>query len=156
VIQAVHFIVNTPFDKYDLPAVLDVETTRGKAGWQVRTGMRQWLQVVEHATGKRPLIYTNFSFYEKYLAGYFENYPLWIADYRGDKAEYKKYSQWKFWQHTDQGKIDGIPSTVDINVFNGTVSQLDSLCRTFRITTSDSLTSTFAVIDRKMKLIRTN
>jgi lysozyme len=114
--------------------------------------MLKWLKTVEKATGKRPLIYTNFTFYEKYLAGHFENYPLWIADYRGDKAGYSKYRQWKFWQHTDQGFVDGIPAKVDINVFNGSLKQLDSLCMPFRVPHSDSLVTTDK-LSKRMRLI---
>jgi lysozyme len=152
VIQAIHFIVNTPMDANDLPPVLDVETLRGCSPAKMRAGVRVWLKTVEKAYGKRPLIYTNVTFYEKYLAGYFENYPLWIADYRGDKAEYQKYKQWKFWQHTDQGYVDGIPAQVDINVFNGTMSQLDSLCMPFRVPKPDSMLSA-GKLSRKMRVI---
>ena len=35
--------------------------------------------------------------------------------------------QWKFWQHTDVGTIDGITGKVDLNVYNGSMYDLQKL-----------------------------
>jgi lysozyme len=55
----------------------------------------------------------------------FDSYPYWIAHYYVDSVRYD--GDWKFWQHTDYGTIPGIDGRVDLNVFNGSVSSLDSL-----------------------------
>lgn len=31
---------------------------------------------------------------------------------------------WRFWQHTDAGRVIGINEEVDLNVFNGTLDEL--------------------------------
>ena len=45
-----------------------------------------------------------YKFKEQYLsAPVFDDYPYWIAHYYVDKVQYK--GKWKFWQHTDVGKL---------------------------------------------------
>ena len=80
--------------------------------------MRTWLKVVEEAVGIKPIIYVNQSFVNKYLAdapdlkrGYF----IWIARY----SEYKPDVKICWWQLSATGRVRGIQSEVDINVFNG-------------------------------------
>src|SRR5688572_10421477 len=47
-----------PIGPSDLPAVLDVEESKGLSSSAVRARMKTWLSLVEAATGKRPIIYT--------------------------------------------------------------------------------------------------
>jgi lysozyme len=99
--------------------VLDVETTRGKSGKQIRAGMRTWLAIVEKYSGVRPIIYSNPTFYNKYLKGYFDDYHFWIASYNSKKKEAVPKINWQFWQHTDVGRLDGVAKEIDLNVFRG-------------------------------------
>jgi lysozyme len=36
--------------------------------------------------------------------------------------------KWKFWQHTDAGRLPGIDGFVDFNVYNGSYYDLQQLC----------------------------
>ena len=45
----------------------------------------------------------------------FDQYPYWIAHYYVDKVEYQ--GNWKFWQHTDVGRLPGIKGDVDFNIY---------------------------------------
>ncbi|RYD73205.1 MAG: glycoside hydrolase family 25 protein, partial [Sphingobacteriales bacterium] len=110
-----------------LPPVLDVEVTRGMSAQVIRDGVQVWLDMVEKAYGKRPIIYTGYHFYRNYLEGHFNEYPLWIAHYKGYENA-KLNREWLFWQHTDRGMLNGIPKEVDFNVFRGTAAELDSIC----------------------------
>ena len=66
----------------------------------------------------RPIIYTNVDFYKNYLAGKFDDYPLWVAHYLvKDKPRIKR--EWNFWQHSELGHVNGVNAFVDFNVFNG-------------------------------------
>ncbi|HNA01677.1 MAG TPA: GH25 family lysozyme, partial [Ferruginibacter sp.] len=57
-------------------------------------------------------------FYENFLDGAFDQYPLWIAHYLvKDKPRIKR--SWSFWQHNEAGRVNGISALVDFNVFNG-------------------------------------
>lgn len=126
-IQAANFIFNTQVEENDLPPVLDVEVTRGMTPEVIRSGVQVWLNMVEEAYGKRPIIYTGYHFYRKYLEGHFTDYPLWIAHYKGYENA-KLSREWLFWQHTDRGVLAGIPKEVDLNVFRGDIAELDALC----------------------------
>ena len=55
----------------------------------------------------------------------FDRYPFWIAHYKVKKLRYK--GAWDFWQHTEEGCIDGITGMVDFNVYNGSLDDLQKL-----------------------------
>ena len=50
--------------------------------------------------------------------GYYDNYPFWVAHYHQPKLKMRS-SAWKFWQHSDKARINGINHKVDFNAFNG-------------------------------------
>lgn len=102
----------------DLPPVLDVEKGWKKSKNEIQTKVREWLKAMEEFYGVKPIIYTYVSFYERYLKGAFDDYPLWIAHYY-QKNQPRISRDWQFWQHSEEGKVDGILSKVDFNVFSG-------------------------------------
>ena len=116
--QAQNFISRVSLETGDLPPVLDVEQTYGKSATVIRAEVKEWLETVEQYYGVRPIIYANVDFYEKYLAGYFDEYPLWVAHYL-QPTQPRIRRKWIFWQHSEKGKVNGILSKVDFNVFNG-------------------------------------
>ena len=116
--QAQHFIKNVDLQSGDLPPVLDVEQTFNTNAVQLRKEVKAWIDVVENYYHIKPVIYTNADFYEKYLQGYFDDYPLWVAHYlQPDQPRISR--EWSFWQHSEQGRVNGIISKVDFNVFSG-------------------------------------
>jgi lysozyme len=116
--QALNFIRTVDLRKGDLPPVLDVELTFGVPLKDLQQRVSDWLQIVEKEYGVRPIIYTNADFYTRYLAGRFDEYPLWVAHYLvKDKPRIKR--DWTFWQHSESGHVNGINAFVDFNVFNG-------------------------------------
>ena len=52
----------------------------------------------------------------------FPNTPLWVRDYEG-KPELKDKRKWLFWQHSNQGKIEGMTKPVDLNVYEGSIKE---------------------------------
>lgn len=73
-----------------------------------------------------PIIYTYLTFKKNYLnTPEFDRYPFWIAHYKVKKLRYK--GAWDFWQHTEEGCIDGITGKVDFNVYNGSLDDLQKL-----------------------------
>jgi lysozyme len=124
--QAGHFIKTVRLLKGDLPPVLDVEETMGETGASIRRGVKEWLQLIEAHYGVRPIIYTNIAFYERHLGSEFDEYPLWVAHYwQEDRPRISR--KWLFWQHSEDGQVNGIHSTVDFNVFNGDSSDFAAL-----------------------------
>jgi lysozyme len=124
--QAENFIENVVVQKGDMPPVLDIEQTNGASGEQIRQRAKDWLVIVEKTFKVKPIIYTNAVFYENFLAGHFDDYPLWVAHYLvKDKPRIKR--NWLFWQHNETGRVNGIDAYVDFNVFNGDSSDFKKL-----------------------------
>ena len=116
--QAENFIENVSLSAGDLPPVLDVETANGASAGDIQQRIKDWLLAVEKQFKVKPVIYTNIDFYEHFLAGKFEEYPLWVAHYLvKDKPRIAR--KWTLWQHSEKGRVNGIDAFVDFNVFNG-------------------------------------
>ncbi len=117
-LQAENFIKRVNLEPGDLPPVLDVEQRFGTSKAQLKKEVQKWLDVVEAYYQVKPIIYTNVDFYRQYLGKEFDNYPLWVAHYY--QHEQPRISRtWSFWQHNDQGNVNGITAKVDFNVFRG-------------------------------------
>lgn len=125
--QAQYYLHQVHLGDGDLPPILDVEKAGNLTKAQIRREVKAWLDACEEAYGCPPIIYTYYKFKEQYLNGEeFERYPYWIAHYYVKKLEYK--GTWKFWQHTDCGKLPGIKGNVDLNIYNGSMYDLRQLC----------------------------
>ena len=120
-----------------LPPCLDIEEDARPFDTQniilnrelVIARMHIWLQAVESATGRKPMIYTRKSFWEDVLGNPtgFEDYLLWVAYYREDtppKTPAAWNGKWHFWQHTDKGNVGGLKRKFDLNRFNGSMEDL--------------------------------
>lgn len=125
--QAYHFLDKVHLQEGDLPPVLDVEhKPADKSVEEFQQDILTWLHIVEDKYHVKPILYTYYKFKEQYLSTpVFEDYPYWIAHYYVDKIEYK--GNWKFWQHTDVGKLPGIKGYVDFNIYNGSYYDLKKL-----------------------------
>ena len=125
--QAEHFISEVKLENGDLPPVLDVEKKPNtQTDQEFKESILLWLQLVEHQYGVKPINYTYYKFKMRYLSDpVFDQYPYWIAHYYVDKVEYQ--GNWKFWQHTDVGRLPGIKGDVDFNIYNGSYYDLRKL-----------------------------
>ena len=125
--QAYHFLNNVRLEDGDLPPVLDIEhMPKNTSVEDFQRDVLTWLHIVEDKYHVKPIIYTYYKFKQQYLsAPVFDDYPYWIAHYYVDKVEYK--GKWKFWQHTDAGKLPGIKGYVDFNIYNGSFYDLKML-----------------------------
>ena len=126
--QIQNFSNRVDLEMGDLPPVLDVEVLDGVSKVDLIAGVTTWLYTIEIKYGIRPIIYTNVKFYNKYLAGHFDEYPKWIARYNTKEPILACGKNWDFWQYGDTGKVQGVNGNVDFNVFNGSLSDLDQLC----------------------------
>lgn len=87
------------------------------------------MDLLEDKYHARPIIYTSLSYYKKYLADKFSDYPVWIAYYKEeDSLKAELATSWHFWQHSDRGNINGIKGKVDFNVFSGDIEDLKKMC----------------------------
>ena len=124
--QALNFLDIVQLQKGDMPPVLDVEDRNSVSPETLRSKIKIFLNKVERETGVKPIIYSNVDFYEKYLSGYFDDYPFWAAHYlQPGKPRINRL--WNFWQHNEAGRVNGILSKVDFNIFNGDTTDFKNL-----------------------------
>ncbi|MCA0443860.1 glycoside hydrolase family 25 protein [Corynebacterium amycolatum] len=114
-----------------LPPVLDIELDNGLNPTQLQKWTKDFLERVEEKTGETPMIYTYRWFWQNPMGNStdFTDYPLWLAAYE-DSAPTSLPGGWEsmaFWQRSSTGRVDGIPTNVDEDVFNGTEAELQQL-----------------------------
>ncbi|MEM6455600.1 MAG: GH25 family lysozyme, partial [Acidobacteriota bacterium] len=138
-VQARHFLDQLgPLEDDDLPPALDVEITKDVDGAMLRAGVLRWLEMVEAATGRRPILYTSPHFADAHLDDpRFADYPLWLADYNDAVAVPAAWQRaghsWTFLQHQEDGQIDGVEKSVDLDRFAGDRAALDAFIRASRV-----------------------
>lgn len=115
----------------DLPSVLDLEQMNGCSPQVVIAQALLWLGVVRSATKKQPVIYTDLDILSQLgHPSVFKEFPLWIAEPgRKTVSIPKPWDNWTIWQDSFTGTVPGVHGKADINVFNGTLTQLDAFAR---------------------------
>lgn len=125
--QAKFYLKQVHLEVGDLPPILDIEEKGDLSTEQLQKEALDWLRIVEKQYNVPPILYTNYKFKLKYLnTSDFRRYPYWIAHYYVKSVKYQ--GEWKFWQHTDQGEIEGIKGKVDLNIYNSSMYELKRLC----------------------------
>ena len=128
-------------DKGELPPVIDLETNDGQTTAKVISRVKAWMDLVQAATGRKPIIYSGTYFLQDHFAeagggppAWAKDYPLWIAQYPHSYVPGtspllpRGWFAWTFWQYSDKGQVNGINARVDMNVFNGSVEDLYQFC----------------------------
>ena len=89
--------------------------------------LKSMLALLEEEYGVKPMVYTTYTFYYKYLDGEIDGYPLWIRNvYFSPNLDMR--GEWTFWQYTDQAVLEGYSGAeehIDMNVFYGSLDELD-------------------------------
>ncbi|MCV9927479.1 glycoside hydrolase family 25 protein [Flavobacterium sp. LS1R49] len=121
--QANLFIKTVKLHKGDLPPVLDIERLpKNQSLDSLKKGLKRWLNKVEAHYKVRPIIYTGERYYDDFLKEEFGEYLFWIANYNFYREKIE--DDWLFWQFTEKATIPGIKHTVDVNIYNGDLQQL--------------------------------
>lgn len=124
--QADNFIKAVTLEQGDLPPVLDIEKLPEEQSLDsLKIGLRRWLEKVDKHYGVKPIIYTGEKYYNAFLRDEFKEYTFWIANYNLFVEDI--CDDWQFWQFTESATIKGIPTDVDLNIYNGTPKMLDYL-----------------------------
>lgn len=123
--QAYNFIHTAKPDSSEFPPILDIESNLvGRPYGEYRKKVHQWLVLVEKETGGKPLIYCSDKIREEVLnTADFDGYHFWIARY--DTIPPKSKDDWLFWQFTEKGHVKGIKGNVDVNLWKGTLEELE-------------------------------
>ena len=110
-----------------LPPVLDLEVDEGLGPVQLAAWTQAFLSELEARTGRRPMIYTyRYFWYERMNnTNAFTSYPLWLAAFQNrPPAPVGGWDKLSFWQRSESGRVVGINTPVDMNIFNGNAAQL--------------------------------
>lgn len=116
-----------PLEPGDLPPVADVEVTDGEPASVIIDHLHQWMNTIESAIGRKPIIYTAKYFWQDNVGtDEFSHYPLWVAHWEVSCPNLpNQWSEWVFWQTTSSGSVAGVGSSrVDLDVFNGDLNGL--------------------------------
>jgi lysozyme len=117
--QAAFFLQHIKLQKGDLPAAVDIEELDGIDASKMRLELNDFLKEVTSKTNTKPVIYSGLRFYRDNLAGYFDDYALWISSYDHPELAVNQAVPWKFWQHSEKARVNGIVHGVDFDVFKG-------------------------------------
>ncbi len=124
--QAELFLRRVQPEATDLPPMLDVEWQNGVSSAATIHGVYRWMNLVEHATGRTPVLQTSASFWKR-----IGNPPrpsgsaLWVTQHGTSTPSLpKSWKSWTFWQFSPKGRCAGIEGYVDLNRFSGSEGQL--------------------------------
>lgn len=129
--QAKHYIATVGDLSGKLIPIVDVEYYGNKEKNppdrnRVFSELTAFLKALEEEYGVKPMIYTTYKVYWRYIREDFSEYPLWIRN-----VYYKPGMDlgraWDFWQYSDTAELkgyDGQEKYIDCNVFSGSVDRL--------------------------------
>lgn len=129
--QAEHFIRTVGSLQGCLCPVVDVEYYGDKeknppSVQDVKEQLGIMLKMLEKEYGKKPVIYTTYQVYGKFIKNNFGEYPLWLRNVYYPPIFGKK-GKWIFWQYSDTEKLSGYQGEeelIDRDVFRGNEKEL--------------------------------
>jgi len=117
--QATLFLQTVKLQKGNLPMVVDIERLDGMRPAKMREELDAFLKAITLKTKTRPIIYSGLTFYTENLAGFYDDYPLWISSFDHPVLTISAETNWQFWQHSEKAKVSGIVNSVDFDLFRG-------------------------------------
>ena len=111
------FISMAAFEHQDLRPVIDIEdlSLAAEGNENLKDSVMKFSKLLEKYYGCKPVIYSNQNFYRKHLSPWFNNHPLWIANY--SRPPVIKGARPILWQRADTGHVRGIWTDVDLDLF---------------------------------------
>lgn len=124
--EAAAFVITTKGQACQLPYVLDLEGESSKldtvtlSKWAV-----DFINYVHVNTGKSVILYTGAYFARDELNKTLGFAPLWVAHYGAQTPLANgTWNDWTFFQYSSTGAVNGIVGNVDMNEYNGSVTDL--------------------------------
>lgn len=135
--QAQNYIEMVPLTQGHIRPVVDIETichkkvcteTGGYSAEELRERLRIFLFTIESHFQCKAIIYSNNSYFKKYLKGHFPDNHFWIAEYSKKEhlAQLKEAAgltsqkqEILCWQYSGSGRVTGITGDVDLNYLPG-------------------------------------
>ncbi|HEY1959870.1 MAG TPA: GH25 family lysozyme [Polyangiaceae bacterium] len=102
---------------------LDLESTNNQSQATILANAETFMSAVKSKTGITPILYMSPAFLSSF--GTLGQYPLWVANYGVScptvPSAWKSYT---FWQSTGTGSLSALSGAVDLDTFNGSLSDL--------------------------------
>jgi GH25 family lysozyme M1 (1,4-beta-N-acetylmuramidase) len=129
--QAQWFLAALGSDHGELPPVVDVEDTATAPN---ATALKTFIDLISTAIGRKPIIYTASWWWNNTRWGspitWAKDYDLWVANYNVAAPTLPTdWTAWKFWQKSSTGSVNGIAGNVDLDQFNGALSDLKAYAK---------------------------
>lgn len=130
--QARNFIETVPVEAEALPPVIDLEfggncSARPEREILIKE-LDDFIIEIRRVYRRQPILYVEHESYEAYVKGEFERLHIWIQD-RFFYPELSDGRKWTFWQYSSRGRLQGINTYIDLNVFNGTEDDFDRMIK---------------------------
>ncbi len=97
---------------------------------EVRAGLVAWVERVRQGLGIWPTIYTcpsDWAWIGGAVLSEVAACPLWLAAYADKRpAAPKPWQRLHIWQHSGSGRVEGIRPAVDLNLWQGTLDELQA------------------------------
>jgi lysozyme len=114
-------------DPGELPPVIDIEVDGGKRPDEIAKRVRAWLARVHKRLGVEPIVYTGPAFWRDSVGSADVGHSLWIAHYTDQCPMVPApWTTWIYWQYSEFGSVPGIHGRVDLDVFRGTLDELQA------------------------------
>jgi lysozyme len=128
--QAQNFIDTVPVENNTLPPIIDLEfigncKTRPSVA-TLKQELQDYITEVQKIYQQTPILYTTQEFYDAYLQHEFTPNPIWISNFYS-QPRLADGRRWTLWQYTERGRVKGVQTLVDRNVFNGSKEQFQEL-----------------------------
>lgn len=74
--------------------------------------------------------YHFYSYWNSLGTSAFGRYPLWVAEYGVSSPKLPSgWTGWTFWQYSETGTVAGVSGAVDLDVFSGSLADLQALAQ---------------------------
>ncbi|WP_029251603.1 glycoside hydrolase family 25 protein [Paraoerskovia marina] len=135
--QLENIIENVPAEPGTLAPVVDLEyygefVDTPPSVEELRAILDPLLDGIEEHYGQPAILYTTESIWGSYLSEGYEDTPLWIRSVY-ETPDLPLGTPWTFWQYSDHDKLDGYSGEeeyIDMNVFRGSLDELDEMTLT--------------------------
>ncbi len=113
-----------------LRPALDLERLPDEGPGALTQWVNEWMDRVEARTGVAPVIYASATYANWCLDASLTPHPLWIPYWTGgdvqsgDPPTTGVWQGWTFWQYSSTGTVPGINGAVDVDIFNGSYTNL--------------------------------
>jgi lysozyme len=111
-LQVCRFASQLQDAEFDLAPLIDVEVHGGLDKVTFVNHLLEFLELITEEFG-RPTVYTSENFYNEFLRGQLDEYPLIIAKYSSQPPRLNDGRTWIGWQYSESEEVDGIRGGVD-------------------------------------------